>query len=155
MNFIEITVDASEFEEELSNVKNRFHLMVDTMKSIAVLIEMNTMKYVPEDTTDLVQSYQSHVVPNGDFIFLAVGYDAEDENDGFHYAEYQHNTTGLHHPKPTARPFYLKDGIMDSRGEIFSMIESDYMSLFIGGTITSSSIGNNTNAGFMKYLNMK
>ena len=140
MSFVEFKVDEEEFVQELQEVKSRFSLMVNTMKSIASLIELNTTGYVPLDTSDLEQSFErSPVLHQGNFMVMMVGYDAVDEESGFHYAEYQHNTE-LNHPR-RGEQFYLTKGITDSTGEIFQMIERDYMSLFFGGTVTSSTSG--------------
>lgn len=144
MEIITFDVETESFEEELYKTKDKFLSMVNTMKSIAVLIEMNTMKYVPEDTTALVQSFDKEILPTSDYILMMVGYDEVDRDSGFHYAEYQHETTGLHHQKPTAIDHYLVQGITDSRGEMFQMIEQDYLSLFTGGTVTSSTMGSIT-----------
>lgn len=139
-NFVEFKVDDEAFKEELQEVKSKFSLMVNTMKSIASLIELNTTGYVPLDTSDLEQSFErSPILHQGDFMVMMVGYDAVDEDDGFHYAEYQHNTE-LNHPR-RGEQFYLTKGITDSKGEIFQMIERDYLSLFMGGTVTSSTSG--------------
>ena len=140
MSFVTFEVNSDKFKEELQESKNKFSSMVNTMKSIALLIEQNTIEYVPLDTSALEQSYEaSKPIVVGNSIYMSVGYDAVDK--GFHYAEYQHNViTTSQHPKRGVQ-FYLRRGITDSKGEIFQMIERDYLSLFTGGTVTSSTMG--------------
>lgn len=144
-------VDDSKFQEWVSEVRTNFHSMVETMKKVARIIELATVDYVPLDTSALEQSFDYQVVDASPFILLGVGYDAVDEDSGFHYAQYQHDNF-LNHPK-RGIPFYLTVGIHDAKFEFFELIESDYLSLF-HGKISSMSIGDNNHASFIKWTNM-
>jgi hypothetical protein len=145
-------VDDSQFQEWITEIKTNFHSMVETMKKVARVIELTTAPYVPLDTSALEQSFDYMVVDNSPFILLGVGYDAVDEDSGFHYAQYQHDHH-LNHPR-RGIPFYLTVGIHDAKFEFFELIEQDYLSLFFGNKISSMSIGDNNHAHFIKYTNM-
>lgn len=132
---IEIRAETDPMIEYLHGVKGKFHTMVNTMKSVAKLIELETVPYVPLDTSALEQSYEYKIYPHGNYILMEVGYDAEDEETGFHYAFYQHENR-LHHPKRGV-DHYLTIGIMDSRFEVFELIETDYLSLFTGSVMVN------------------
>lgn len=124
-----IEVDDSEFKEWVEEARSRFETMVLTMIDVASLIQANTNWRVPLDTGRLEESYYWEVKEdNSDFIKVEIGYDAEDPESGFHYAEYQHNRL-LNHPK-RGQAFYLYYGIQASKSMAYSIIETDYMSLF-------------------------
>lgn len=112
----------------------KFRMLVRTMKNVAELIRLETIPLVPLDTSALEQSYEYEVVNSSPFILLGVGFDAVDEDSGFHYARYQHDTPNLHHPR-RGEQFYLKKGIRYAENEILQMIESDYLSLFHEGVV--------------------
>lgn len=151
MSEIFAEVHTEQFEEYLSDVWNRYKLMIQTMRNVAEIIRLATIPYVPLDTGALEQSYEYQVVENSPFILLGVGFDAEDPESGFHYAEYQHNTI-LNHPK-RGIPYYLTVGIHDAKFEFFELIETDFLSLFSGG-VSSGSIGNNNHARVIRYVNL-
>lgn len=152
MSLINLEVNEEEFREYLTSVERRIVGMVQTLRSVAELIRLETIPYVPLDTSALEQSYDYMVMDNSPFYLLMVGFDAEDEKTGYHYAYYQHETVGLNHPRRGTH-HYLTIGMMDARFEVFKLIEKDYLSLFTGATMTSS-IGNNNNAHFVYYTNM-
>ena len=145
-------VDDSKFQEWVEEVRSNFHSMVETMKKVARVIELATVSYVPLDTSALEQSFDYQVVDASPFILLSVGYDAVDEESGFHYAYYQHEAMDINHPR-RGIPKYLTVGIHDAKFEFFELIESDYLSLFYG-KINSMSIGDNNHASFIKWTNM-
>ena len=142
----EFYVNTAPFIEWANEVKSRYHQMVMTMHSVARVIELQTIPYVPLDTSALEQSYDYVVTEASPFILLEVGFDAEDEKSGFHYAYYQHENV-LNHPR-RGIDHYLTVGMMDARFEVFELIEKDYLSLFHGGVI-SNSIGRNDSISFL------
>ena len=142
-------VDTSKYEAWVEETKARFPKMLETMKNVARIIELGTIPFVPLDTSALEQSYDYQVVGNSNFILLGMGYDAVDEDSGFHYAEYQHSHE-LHHPKRGTSEYLLK-GIIDSKGEWMELIETDYLSLFTGSAIKSGSFGQNNGMSKHEY----
>lgn len=138
---IEFKADDSKFQEWVIEVRSNFHSMVQTMKNVAEIIRLETIPYVPLDTSALEQSYEYMYVDNSPFILLSVGFDAVDEKSGFHYAQYQHDNF-LNHPRRGV-PYYLTVGIHDAKFEAFELIEQDYLSLFFGGKVASGSVGLN------------
>lgn len=143
-------VDTTQYIEWVDEVKARFHNMVKTMVNVARIIELQTIPYVPLDTSALEQSYDFQYVSSSNFILLGVGYDAVDEASGFHYAEYQHEKEDLIHPK-RGTDHYLVKGIMKSEDEWMQLIEKDYMSLFTGGGIVTGSIGSDNRTWNLTY----
>ena len=139
---IEFRADDSKFQEWVIEVRSNFHSMVQTMRNVAEIIRIETIPYVPLDTSALEQSYEYTYVDNSPFILLGVGFDAEDEKSGFHYAQYQHDNF-FNHPKRGV-PFYLTVGIHDAKFEAFELIRQDYLSLFFGGKVASGSVGLNS-----------
>ena len=138
---ITIEVNAEEFIDKMETVRSRFPQMVNTMKKVALIIEQNTLPYVPLDTSDLEQSFEFQYLENGYNIFLMVGYDAEDEDNGFHYAEYQHDIIKTEQHPRRGEQFYLQKGITDSKMEMFEMINTDYLSLLMGNSIGGATTG--------------
>jgi len=137
----EIYVNTAPFIEWANDVKSRYHQMIKTMQSVAEVIRLETIPYVPLDTSALEQSYEYVVKEASPFILLTVGFDAEDEKSGFHYAYYQHENV-LHHPK-RGIDHYLTVGMMDAQFEAYELIEKDYLSLFHGGVISNGTGLNN------------
>jgi len=126
---IEFTVDDTEFQEWVIEARSRFETMVLTMIDVAEVIHANTNWRVPLDTGRLEESFHWEVrEDNPNRVIVDVIYDAEDPDTGFHYAEFQHNRL-LNHPK-RGEAFYLYKGIQASRSMAYSIIETDYMSLF-------------------------
>lgn len=150
---IEFKVDVDPFVEYLHTVQSKFYNMLDTMKSVALLIEHETVPYVPLDTSALEQSFEHDEIYTGDMIMMMVGYDAVDEDTGFHYAYYQHENK-LHHPKRGV-DHYLTLGIMDSRFEVFELIEKDYLSLFSGNVMSSTTGSRNTRKTDFAFVNRR
>ena len=129
MSEVFIEVDDSEFREWVDMARSRYETMVLTMVDVAYLIQANTNWRVPLDTGRLEESFYWELKEdNSNFIKVEIGYDAEDPDSGFHYAEYQHNRL-LNHPK-RGQAFYLFNGIQASKSMAYSIIETDYMSLF-------------------------
>lgn len=148
---ISFDVDIEPFVEWSTEARSRFTEMVKTMVSIAHMIELRTIPLVPLDTSNLEQSFTYQIIDSSQFIAMAVGYDAVDEKSGFHYAQYQHDVvSNFSHPK-RGRRFYLRKGINRSKNFILETIETDYMSLFTGGKMTSSGIGINDSASGWDY----
>ena len=125
-------VDTSSFIEYMDELHWRFLEMVQTMMDVAELVKANTLPLTPRETGRLGESFR-YVVwdANPDFIEVEVKMDAVDPRDGYRYAEYQHETFGLHHQY--GQMWFLKAGIYASRGMAFEMIEKDYLSLFNEG----------------------
>ena len=140
---ITFEVNSEPFIEYLRTVEKGFYRMVETMKNVALIIELETVPYVPLDTSALEQSFEYQIKPSSNFIVMNVGYDAVDPKSGFHYALYQHENE-LNHPRRGVHK-YLTLGIMDSRMEYFELIEKDYLSLFGSGFRVGS---NGQNMGF-------
>lgn len=122
-------VDDSEFIEWVDTARSRYETMVLTMVDVASLVQANTNWRVPLDTGRLEESFHWILKEeSSEFIRVEIGYDAEDPDTGFHYAEYQHNHL-LNHPK-RGQAYYLYNGIQASKSMAYSIIETDYMSLF-------------------------
>ena len=134
-------IDVTPLVNSLETMGNNFPKMINTMKKVALLIEMNTEPLVPWDTRALKQSFEYVTGIRGNSIDLIVGSDEKDIDDGFHYAYIQHEKD-FNHPRGGQR-FYLKDGIRNSMSEVMTLIETDYLSLFHGGKIKSGQIGSN------------
>ena len=123
-------VHTEEFEEWVLTARSRFETMVLTMVDVAEVIHANTEQRVPLDTGRLRESF--HWVlreESPDRIIVDVIYDAEDPETNFVYAEIQHNTASFNHPKG-GEAFYLYKGIQASKSMAYSIIETDYLSLF-------------------------
>lgn len=134
---ISFIVDSSDFEEEMNYARSEFQRMAQTLIDVAHLIELNTRPLVPYEYGELESSFNFVIVENNpNLIELELGYDAIDERDGYHYAEYQHEginwRTGspLHYQRATATDHFLVKGIQLSENEVMVEIEKDYMSLF-------------------------
>ena len=132
MNFVEFKIDDSNYNEWVNTVRSEFLMMVNTLINVAEMIDLNTRPLTPVETERLRESFKYVVTEkSSDFIELELGYDATDPKSGFMYAEYQHETTGLNHPRGGGA-FYLTRGISKSIADAFDMIETDYLSLFGG-----------------------
>ena len=73
---IAFEVNSESFIEYLRTVEKGFYRMVETMKNVARIIELETVPYVPLDTSALEQSFEYQIKPSNDFIVMSVGYDA-------------------------------------------------------------------------------
>jgi len=123
-------VHTEEFEEWVMTARSRFETMVLTMVDVAELIHANTEQRVPLDTERLRKSFHWNLREESpDMIIVDVIYDAEDPETNFVYAEVQHNTIRFNHPKG-GEAFYLYKGIQASKSMAYSIIETDYLSLF-------------------------
>ena len=142
-----------EFRDYLTSVERRIVGMLQTLRSVAELIRLETIPYVPLDTSALEQSFEHDEIYTGDRIMMMVGYDAVDEDTGFHYAYYQHENR-LHHPKRGV-DHYLTLGIMDSRFEVFELIEKDYLSLFSGNVMSSTTGSRNMRKTDFAFVNRR
>ena len=130
----EFKVEYEGFVEWVSQMEASIHMMVHTLQSVAEIVRMKTIPYVPLDTSALEQSFDYRIVDNSPYFVMAMGFDAVDEKSGFHYAQYQHDTIGLHHPRRGIH-HYLTVGVLDARFDAFKLIEKDYLSLFQGAVI--------------------
>lgn len=154
-------VETEAFEEWLFNLHHRFQQMVQTLIDVHYLIQANTNQLVPLDTGRLEESYHYNLVRQDEsFIELHSVYDAVDPKSGFHYAEYQHelmgrDTTKYYLGSPSyyqrargGRPVgnhhrhgyrgtdhYLLKGVQASESMMWTIIETDYLSLFNGGVL--------------------
>lgn len=126
---IMLEVHDEEVREWIATALSRFETMVLTMIDVAEVIHANTNWRVPLDTGRLEESFHWELREESmDRIVVDVIYDAEDPKTGFHYAEYQHNHL-LNHPK-RGQAYYLYEGIRASKSMAYSIIKTDYMSLF-------------------------
>lgn len=156
-------VETEAFEEWLFNLHHRFQQMVQTLIDVHYLIQANTNQLVPLDTGRLEESYHYNLVRQDEsFIELHSVYDAVDPESGFHYAEYQHelmnrgatgnywyfgsasnyyralqgHPVGNHHRHGTRGvDHYLLKGVQASESMMWTIIETDYLSLFNGGVL--------------------
>ena len=71
-------IDVTPLVDSLETMGNNFPNMINTMKKVALLIEMNTEPLVPWDTRALKQSFEYVTGIRGNSIDLIVGYDEED-----------------------------------------------------------------------------
>ena len=118
-----------EFRTYLYTVKGRYSLMLQAMVDVAETVHANTMPLTPFETGRLGESFEWQVLEyNRDFIEVEVKMDAIDPENGFHYAQYQHDTFGLNHPY--GQMWYLRGGIHASKSMAYEIIEMDYLSLF-------------------------
>ena len=131
MSFVELKIDADDFRTYLYSVRGRFSIMLQAMIDVAEVIHANTLPLTPYDTGQLGESFGWRVMKYGrEFIEVEVKMDAVDPKSGFHYAEYQHDTHGLHHPY--GQMWYLRAGIHASKSMAYEIIEQDYLSMFGG-----------------------
>ena len=136
---ITFTVNTEGYEEWVYQMHHRFQGMVKTMIEIHNLIEKNTTPLVPLDTGRLEHSFHPIIYDHSPmYIELHSRYTAIDPYDSYDYAEYQYEgvdwQTGepLRHPR-RGESFYLLKGVQASESMIWTMIETDYLSLFNGG----------------------
>jgi hypothetical protein len=131
MSLVELKVDVDDFRTYLYTVRGRFSIMLQAMIDVAEVIHANTLPLTPLDTGQLGESFSWQTLKySREFIEVEVKMDAIDPNNGFHYAEYQHETEGLYHPH--GQMWYLRDGIHASRSMAYEIIEQDYLSMFGG-----------------------
>ena len=158
---VNFKVETEAFEEWLFNLHHRFQKMVQTMIDVHYLIQakMNSMSLIPLDTGRLEESYHYDLVRSDEtFIELHSVFDAVDPKYGFHYAEYQHelmyrgrgtysrytrardgiSLTGKsmsdhHRHGIRGTDHYLLKGVQASEDLMWTIIETDYMTLFNGG----------------------
>lgn len=127
-------IGVDEFETRLQTIKGRYSLMLQAMIDVAEVVKANTLPLTPYDTGRLGESFHWQVLEyNRNFIEVEVIMDATDPKSGFRYAQYQHDTEGLHHPH--GQMWYLRAGINASKSMAYELIEQDYLSLFGGITI--------------------
>lgn len=123
-----------EFEEYLRGVKNRFALMVNTMKDVAEIIKANTLPRTPLETGRLGESFEYTVLKNiPRETIVQIRMSALNPNTGYDYAGIQHFNLSYSHAHGGA--LYLMRGIMASESMSYQIIEQDYLSLFGGGFI--------------------
>ncbi|MBP5421659.1 MAG: hypothetical protein J6Y78_04355 [Paludibacteraceae bacterium] len=158
---IDFKYETKAFEEWLFNLHHRFQQMVQTLIDVHNLIraEMNKGRFIPLDFGYLENSYHYNLVRQDEsFIELHSVFDPVDPESGFHYAEYQHELEGRYKDKhymgspsyfqrarhghpvdPHHRHGYRGDmhfllkGVQASESMMWTMIETDYLSLFMGG----------------------
>lgn len=130
-NFAVTGID--EFRTWLYTVKGRYSLMLQAMIDTAEVIKAETLPLTPYKTGQLGESFQWTVLEySRNFIEVEVKMDAVDPNNGFHYAEYQHNKELVHPPPRAGQQYYLREGIYHSESMVYELIETDYLSLFEG-----------------------
>jgi len=161
MTELKFTLQSEQFEEYLFGLHYLFYEMVQTMIDVYSVIQerMNAESLIPLDTGRLEESFRYDLVrqePN--FIEMHYVFDAVDPDNGFHYAEYQHelmyrgvwryymgspsyyvrakkgHPVGNHHRHGTrGTDHYLLKGVQGSESLMWTIIEQDYLSLFYGG----------------------
>ena len=136
---IGIEVHIEELEQYLSEMEIRIRTMIDTLQTVAHIVESNAEPYVPVDTGRLMGSFVSvPISENKGWVEVEIGYSVHDPRDYYDYAEYTH--TGIDYRtgseikwhKPSAQREYLIKGIVRSENEAMKLIEGDYLSLFKG-----------------------
>ena len=136
---IGIEVHTEELEQYLSEMEIRIRTMIDTLQTVAHIVESNAEPYVPVDTGRLMGSFVSvPISENKGWVEVEIGYSVHDPRDYYDYAEYTH--TGIDYRtgseirwhKPSAQREYLIKGIVRSESEAMKLIEGDYLSLFKG-----------------------
>ena len=137
-----IEVHDEGYQNWVTGVLGQVKTMVDTLQSIAHMIEMQGREFVPVDTTRLERSFRSVPVSETVGIYeVELGYSALDPRDNYDYAEYVHigidYRTGkpLNFQKPNATSEYLFKAVEMSEAEGIKLIEMDYLSLFKGAII--------------------
>ena len=136
---IGIEVHTEELEQYLSEMEIRIRTMIDTLQTVAHIVESNAEPYVPVDTGRLMGSFVSvPISENKGWVEVEIGYSVHDPRDYYDYAEYTHTgidyRTGdeINWHKPSAQREYLIKGIVRSEKEAMRLIEGDYLSLFKG-----------------------
>ena len=148
---LEFTVNVESYLEWVSEMRTAINTMVITLENVAEYIRIHTIPFVPLDTSALEQSFEYMAGGYSPLFALVVGFDAVDEDSGFHYAEYQHDNI-LHHPKRGTEEYLIK-GMIYSKDGWMELIETDYLSLFMGGRVMSSGVGRNTGSTNINYMN--
>lgn len=131
------TYDDSQVVEWFANVReNQFQFVVETMQKVAYEVERLTAPKVPYEYGTLERSYKyAFIEKSSEFVEVEVGYHAYDPKANFAYAEYQHepHTPPFNHPIK-GQALFLWDTIYFNKNNFFTMIEKDYMSLFMGAS---------------------
>ncbi len=137
-----VEVHDEAFQNWATGVEMQIKTMVNTLQSIAHMIEMQGREFVPVDTTRLERSFRSVPISEGAGLYeVELGYSALGPRDNYDYAEYVHigidYRTGkpLNFQKPSATSRYLFKAVEMSEAEGIKMIEMDYLSLFAGAVI--------------------
>lgn len=144
MSLIEIEIHDEAFRQFLTDVQFQVHNMIDTLMSVAHIVEQQAEPFVPVDTTRLLQSFKA--VPTGKahkgFQEVEIGYSTLDSpippKHTYDYAWITHeggrDGKRFHFQKATARDHYLWWGMYSAeQNGVFELIESDYLSLFMQG----------------------
>lgn len=124
-----VVVDDSGFKELVNKFQQISYVVKTVFSNFASVLEMNTREYVPLRTGELEDSFRWSINSTSKFVELNVGYSAISDN-GFEYSVIQHEKEFNHPLRGTDH--YLADGIRDSTGAFFVMMETDFLSLFGG-----------------------
>lgn len=140
MSLITIEVHDEQFRQYLTEVQLAVHNMWNTLQEVSKIVELQTRKFVPVDTTRLERGYFERREPSKFGQEMIVGFQAIDPRDGYNYALYTHEgidyRTGrpIRWHKPSARDHYLWWGMFSAeRTGAFELIEGDYLSLWRNG----------------------
>lgn len=142
--FITIEIHDEQFRQYLTDVQMAVHNMIDTLMTVAHIVETQAEPYVPVDTTRLLKSFKA--VPTGEahrgFQEVEIGYSSLDSPiPPKHYYDYAwitheggRNGVRFHFQKPSARDHYLWWGMYSAeRSGAFEVIEGDYLSIWRNG----------------------
>ena len=146
--FITIEVHDEQFRQYLTNVELAVHNMWHTLEEVAKIVELQSRKFVPVDTTRLEQSFVAF--PTGEatkgFLEMEIGYSTLNSPippvTSFDYAGVTHQgyrtvngkKVYFHFKKPSAKPLYLWWGMNSAeRSGAFELIEGDYLSIWRKG----------------------
>lgn len=125
------SLDATPWEQWLKHTEEAVKQMDELMESkYAVTIRDVTTPLVPLKTGRLIGSFITDLSSTFPVTEMTFGYSAYDNGNGFNYAEYQHDVIKTHQHPIQGVQFYLREGIGDAQGTVFTEIEEDYLSCF-------------------------
>lgn len=126
---INVEVDDSNFYDFIDNFRNMVSVFSNTLSNFAPILGDNISPYVPYRIGALEDSFNWRIVSGGDFVELNFYYSVVTKA-GFDYAFIQHEKDFYHPIKGTSK--YVVHGIHDSVSGFFTMLETDFLSLFGG-----------------------
>lgn len=147
MSLVTIEVHDEQFQQYLNRVELAVHNMMSTLLEVAKIVELQSSKFVPVDTTRLEQSFTAF--PTGEahrgFQEVEIGYSTLNSPippvTSFDYAEYVHTgidwRTGrpIRFHKAGARDHFLWWGMYSAeQNGAFELIEGDYLSIWRNGS---------------------
>lgn len=125
------SLDATPWKQWFKHTEEAVKQMDKLMESkYAVTIRDVTTPVVPLEEGRLIGSFITDLSSTFPVTEMTLGYSAYDEKSGFNYAEYQHDVIKTHQHPIQGVQFYLRKGIADAQGTVFTEIEEDYLSCF-------------------------